>query len=139
MLFSGTYIQYKNNFYIGRMIIPKKEFAIHNPGFGSTPFVKNILFSDIEKIFNVRVWVDIRGCSAIWKGFQDKDVRLGVHPKDSVKLESKQIERGVFESLLPKKEITRMWEERYEWGDLSFPNGLDRVKEIDLKEVPGYF
>ncbi len=42
---------------------------------------------------------------------------------------------GVYKAKLPKSEITRMWEERYELGDFPFPENLERIMEIDLKDV----
>jgi hypothetical protein len=63
-------------------------------------------------------------------------VILGVRPSIDVEiLEAKEVERGVFESKLPKSEITSMWEERVQLGDFPFPDNLEKIKELDLKEI----
>jgi hypothetical protein len=135
-LFTGKKVKYNGNFYrpIGSLNDDKVRI-------GPLRVCKeNEVFwvekSDLEMIFMTRIWVAIRNCNAIYNGFENDLVILGVRPSIDVEiLEAKEVERGVFESKLPKSEITRMWEERYQLGDFPFPDNLEKIKELDLKEI----
>jgi hypothetical protein len=135
-LFTGIKVKYNGSFYrpIGSLNDDKVRI-------GPLRVCKeNEVFwvdkSDLEMIFKTRIWVAIRNCNAIYNGFENDLVILGVRPSIDVEiLEAKEVERGVFESKLPKSEITRIWEERYQLGDFPFPDNLEKIKELDLKEI----
>jgi hypothetical protein len=137
MLLCDSFAIFENNIYKTRFQ-NLNEIRLYYPYKYPLQIFKITHSKFIEGFFNVRIWVEIRGCSALWKGFIGDKVRLDVHPKDELNLEAKQVDRGVFESFLPKSEITKMWEERYALSDLPFPEGLEKIKEIELSEVLGY-
>lgn len=135
MYFNGNYAKYNDTFYSFSSL--EEEKCILRPDRICTHEERLIVkIIDLEMIFKSRIWVKIRGCNAIFEGFEGDLVKLGVRPSNDVEiLEAKEVDRGVFESKLPKSEITRMWEERYQLGDFPFPENLETIKELDLKEI----
>ena len=134
-LFAGTKVKYKGDFYRPIGGLEDNIVKLYPLGLGIYDDFE-VQSKDIEMIFKTRIWVEIRGCEAIWEGFDGAYVKLNVRPSNDVNiLEAKEVERGVYMAKLPKIEITRMWEERYELGDFPFPENLERIQEIDLKEI----
>jgi hypothetical protein len=136
ILYSGDKVLYKGNYYRTISSLNEDRVSLCPLRICSENEVFWVDKSDLEMIFMTQIWVAIRGCNAIYNGFENDLVILGVRPSIDVEiLEAKEVERGVFESKLPKSEITRMWEERYQLGDFPFPDNLEKIKELDLKEI----
>ena len=134
-LFAGTKVKYKGDFYRPIGGLDDDVVKLYPLGLGVYDDFE-VQFNEIEMIFATRIWVSIRGCEAIWEGFDGDKVKLNVRPSNDVNiLEAKQVERGVFKAKLPKSEIKRMYEERYELGEFPFPDNLERIQEIDLNEI----
>ena len=93
--------------------------------------------SEIDWAYDSRLWVQARGCNALFEGFTEEGkMRLNVRPSADVDiLGAVQVDRGIYNVELPLDEVERVWEERMPYLDFKFPEGLPTVAELDISDL----
>lgn len=95
--------------------------------------IKGLSIKELDCVYRARIWVNIRGCEALYNGIVDGYVLLDVRPSNDVEvLEAKQVDRDVYHARLPISEIESMWEERMPFLDFPYPDGLPTREEIEI-------
>lgn len=131
---SDTYAIYKNIVY---------RLGLNNDGIdfligineSNTPVIK-INRSDIKVAYITRVWIKVKGCKTILLRKQGEYFYVSVKPSDDIKiLGAKEVDRGVFEVIVNKREIEQIWEARSPLNGFEFPKGMNTIEEIDLKTI----
>ncbi|HLP12190.1 MAG TPA: hypothetical protein VK177_09690 [Flavobacteriales bacterium] len=91
---------------------------------------------EIENAFRTIVWVNARGCKAIYAGKKGSKIKLNVKPSDDViTLNAVEIDRGVFEAEIPISEVEQIWEERNPYLNFQYPNNFDRIQSLNIDDL----
>ncbi|MCY7363058.1 MAG: hypothetical protein LH629_13490 [Ignavibacteria bacterium] len=100
------------------------------------PDVLNLHKSDLKIVYKTNIWVEVRGCNALFMGCKDCIVYLDVRPSEDVDiLNAKEVDRGVFHAQVDKDEVKKMWEERLPYNDFPFPDNLEKIVILDLNDL----
>jgi len=99
--------------------------------------ITGIKSSEIDWVYDSRIWVKARGCNALFEGMTEEGkMCLNVCPSEDVDiLGAVQVDRGIYNVELPLEEVERVWEERMPYLDFKYPEGLPTVAELDVSDL----
>jgi hypothetical protein len=107
-----------------------------NKDFTPIKIVKGVKKQDIKGAYKSKTWVKVKGCTTLYERKKGDLITLGVRPSEDIDvLGAKEVDRGVWEVVVDRREIESVWEEREPYLDFPFPEDIDRVVPLNVEDL----